>query len=313
MNDSFSSLLSDPADKVKLLQDLLSGTVETIMAMDQFHDDQPDSVVIAAKSVKLLCQAFLALLVPTDGYMDSGIAQVSAVRAYKGKDSALQTASKLLTAEFWQVRRDEMLKKAGTSKVGAPKLAAALAKFDEKSPDYNKFAGVEEAVRILPELRQGMRAGATRDLEEAMRGLLDHSIEEVLKSSGSEQKPAWLQSLSSAGILVGTPKQQQELEEWKNKFSHAQAGQAVAEEAEAICMLDDQSLSSLDLTKLGKAFAKCPSTGPLPSEVADVVKKAVPKIIRHLKLKDRCSFIETSELSALIYIALLYLYIKLLD
>ena len=290
MNDSFSSLLSNPADKVQLLKDLLSGMVENVISMDQRGDDLPDSVVIAAKSVKLLCQAFLALLVPIDGYLDSGIAQVSAVRAYKGKDSALQTASKLLTAEFWQVRHDEMLKKAGSSKVGAPKLAACLAKFDEKSSDYNKFAAMEEAVRLLPELRQGMRDGATKGLETAMRGLLDHSIEEVLKSTGSQQKPAWLQALTSAAVLVGTPKQQQELDEWKNKFSHAQAGQAVAEEAEAICMLDDQSLSSLDLTKLGKAFAKCPSTGPLPSEAAEAVKKAVPKIIRHLKLKDPRSF-----------------------
>ena len=162
------------------------------------------------------------------------------------------------------------------------KKAGALAKFDKKSPDYNKFAGMEEAVRF------SMRAGATRDLKEATRSLLDCSIKEVpgphYRCSSSWDPQA------AAG--VGRVEKQ----------VYVQTGQAVAGKAEAICVLDAEVLQlqvshdlahSLPHLQPRMEVARCSDTWQKPSVAGEVQRLR--------------SALDTLELSDLIYIALLYL------
>ncbi|CAE7035499.1 unnamed protein product [Symbiodinium sp. CCMP2592] len=164
-------------------------------------EDLDVGVVTSLQAVKLCSHCFLALLHPQPGYHGSNAGHVGSVRSYKGKDSMLQTANKIVTKPFWQEKHDEMLKKAGSSKVAEPVCKEAfdgLENLTSTSSPQDVSAALGFAVQKLPELRTAMRAGATNALESCMLEVAKSSLKEILESDGSSQPPRLIDDLDRA-------------------------------------------------------------------------------------------------------------------
>ena len=137
-------------------------------------------------------------------------------------------------------------------------------------------------MKHLPELRQNLRTGATQGLENRMLEIANESLKEVLTSEGSGQRPTWVNTLKSALQMVGKADDVKQLQEWCTEHAHTQAWKGVAEQASIIAVGE---ISKVDLKGLGKVFSECPSKENPEMEVVDELWRAMPNIIRYLKLK----------------------------
>ena len=282
--DGMTQLLQEPDKNKELLLELLTKLLtelNDVVKGSQFKMLQ-DGLQAAIKAVKLCAHAFTALLHPHNGYLDSDASHVGTLRGYKGRDGMLQTCNKILCRPYWQQQYDDMLKKSATSKIAQPLLANILEMVDPAKSDQNAAKSLEVCVKHLPELRQNLRTGATQGLENRMLEIANESLKEVLASEGSGQRPTWVNTLKSALQMVGKADDVKQLQEWCTEHARTQAWKGVAEQASIIAVGE---ISKVDLKGLGKVFSECPSKENPEMEVVDELWRAMPNIIRYLKLK----------------------------
>ena len=287
LGDGMIGLLQDAAKTSEILISLfttLLTELEQIIKSEGFQVLDP-GVATSLQSLKLCSHCFLALLHPQTGYHGSTAGHVGSVRSYKGKDSMLQTANKLITKPFWQEKHDEMLKKAGSSKVAEPIYTEAfngLDKLTSTSSPQDVSGALGFAVQKLPELRTALRAGATNALESTMLEVAKSSLKEILESDGSSQPPRLIQAVKLALQLVGNPADVKALDEWAAEYAHAQAWKGVSDEAAALAL---STADDVDFNVLAKAMSQCPTKEKMPPNLVDDLDRALPIMMRHLKLK----------------------------
>jgi hypothetical protein len=229
-NDNYFCMLGEGSVKklkpvICELCELLTKTVEeeeaTILAL-------PPPVRKAYQRLITGAMCIAGLIDPMPGYCGSSPADVTLITTYKGSEIFESTLKILVThknAPFWGSQYDEFLKTATTATLSAPFLKRHLSALalmpgshDGPSPE-----AIKAAIKDLPDLRQGLRQGATAQMETLLlTALVNSGRLMMLQADLSQGSDSVNMVMNGLGLFMnkdGVLDLCRELTAWRGKMS----------------------------------------------------------------------------------------------